>query len=262
MLTYNSSYVFKSTSGRIMIFMSVLLLDRIICLNDTSREFVSRLPLGKNKVEQVPNGLDYAVFDRLSENVVLPDDVMKKFAGLDPKRPKIVYSAFMLLEKGHDDLLLALKKVKDDGMDPVLVLIGNGPRYEVITSKVKEMGLQDSVLLLGRQDASAIPKILRMCDIGISSSYMEQFAYNLLEYAAAGLPIIATNVGAANHVVKDGVNGKLVEPGNIDQIAGSIEELLRNPSMKSMGRKSREIVEDRFTLDIVARTYLGLFEKR
>ncbi len=262
LLTFHSSYYFRSMPGRLMILLSVLLLDRIICLNGTSREYVSHLPLGRLKVEQIPNGLNYPVFDRLSESETLPENVTEQFDKLDPTRPRIVFSAFMLLEKGHDDLLLALKKIKDDGMDPVLIFIGNGPRFEEISAKIKDLGLQDSVLVLGKLDNSVIPKILKGCDIGVSSSYMEQFAYNILEYAAASLPIVATNVGAAGQVVIDGVNGHLVEPGDINGMASSIEELLRDPSkMRSMGRKSREIVEGQFTLDLVARQYLKAFEK-
>lgn len=263
LLTFHSSYYFRSIQGRFMILLSVLMLDRIICLNGTSREYVSRLPFGRLKVEQIPNGMNYPEFDRLSESATLPDKVIKQIEGLGSTRPRLVFSAFMLLEKGHDDLLLALKKVIDDGMDPVLIFIGNGPRFEEISAKIEDLGLQDSVLLLGKLENSIIPKILKMCDIGVSSSYMEQFAYNILEYAAASLPIITTNVGAAGQVVKDGINGHLVEPGDIDGMASSIEKLLRDPSMmSSMGRRSREIVESQFSLDEVARQYLRVFEKK
>jgi glycosyltransferase involved in cell wall biosynthesis len=73
---------------------------------------------------------------------------------------------------------------------------------------------------------------------------------------------VATDVGAASLIVKDGVNGHLVKPGNIDEMVSSLEDLLRNPSlMGPMGRKSREIVESQFTLDRVARRFIGLFEK-
>src|SRR5665647_635765 len=52
LLTFHSSYYFESIQGRFMILLSVLLLDRIICLNGQSRDYVSRLPFGRFKVEQ------------------------------------------------------------------------------------------------------------------------------------------------------------------------------------------------------------------
>jgi L-malate glycosyltransferase len=261
-LTIHSSYYFESVQGRVMILLSVLSLDRIICLNSSSKAFVSNLPFGRSKVELIPNGLNFQEFDRLAESVTLPDDLAKRFENLDPKRPRMVYSAFMLPEKGHEDLLLALKKVIDDGMDPVLVFIGNGPRLEDVLTRIEDLGIQDSVFTLGKLDISLIPRIMKMCDIGVSSSYMEQFSYTILEYGAANLPILATNVGAADLVIKNGINGYLVEPGNIDQMASRIEDLLRNPTtMRSMGQKSREIVANEFSLDQVARQYLRVFEK-
>jgi glycosyltransferase involved in cell wall biosynthesis len=180
LLTYHSSYYFESFQGRFMILLSVLMLDRIICLNGKSRDFVARLPFGRVKVEQVPNGLDYPLFDHLAESAALPENVIKQFENLDPKRPRIVFSAFMLLEKGHDDLLLAHKRIIDDGMKPVLVFIGNGPRFEEITAKIEELGLQDSVLVLGKLDHNIVPKIFPLLiwnNLHITSWNMGRPAY-------------------------------------------------------------------------------------
>ena len=261
-LTIHSSYYFESVQGKVMILLSTLALDNIICLNSSSKEFVTNLPFGRSKVELIPNGLNFPEFDRLSENVTLPVELAKRFEDLDPKRPRLVYSAFMLLEKGHEDLLLALRKVIDKGMNPVLVFIGNGPRLDDILAKMENLGIKDSVLVLGKLDVSLVPKIMKMCDIGVSSSYMEQFSYTILEYGAANLPIIATDVGAADLVVKNEANGYLVQPGNIDEMANRIGELVSNPEMmRSMGQRSREIVEKEFSLGYVARQYLKVFDK-
>jgi glycosyltransferase involved in cell wall biosynthesis len=84
-------------------------------------------------------------------------------------------------------------------------------------------------------------------------SYSEGFSMGVLEAMAAGLPIVATRVGAMTDVVRDGVNGYTVNPGDTDALAARIAGLVSAPAeAQAMGRRSRDLVESTYNVDRIA----------
>jgi glycosyltransferase involved in cell wall biosynthesis len=95
-------------------------------------------------------------------------------------------------------------------------------------------------------------KIREFAEAGIFvlPSYSEGLSNALLEALAAGLPVVATNVGALPEGVVEGLNGYLVGPGDWKDLGARISALISDPELRRrMGRASRALCEEKFRLD-------------
>lgn len=111
-------------------------------------------------------------------------------------------------------------------------------------TKIDELGLSGKCELLGNVGRDRKNQLLIESNVFILPSYYECLPISILEAMAAGLPIIATPVGGIPEVVKEGENGFLVLPGDINTLAERIERIVIDRKLrKVMGNKSREIAE-------------------
>lgn len=106
-----------------------------------------------------------------------------------------------------------------------------------------------------------IPDILNEIDIVCLPSYREGLPKSLIEAAAAGLPIITTDVPGCRDVVSDGVNGYLVPMKDIDLLAGRIHELVNDKSKRVIfGIAGRKIAVERFSVDLIVADTLDVYD--
>jgi glycosyltransferase involved in cell wall biosynthesis len=109
-----------------------------------------------------------------------------------------------------------------------------------------ELGLQDRAFFLGR--CQRIPQLLLVSDVCVLSSRFEGFSNAILEYMAAGRPVVATDVGGAREAVIEGETGYLVAAGDHVAMAARIVRLLRNrQEATSFGERGRRVVEEKFS---------------
>ncbi|CAN7347458.1 N-acetyl-alpha-D-glucosaminyl L-malate synthase BshA [Rossellomorea sp. LjRoot5] len=110
-----------------------------------------------------------------------------------------------------------------------LLLVGDGPEMTLICKQVKELGLEDRVLFLGKQDN--LEELYSISDIKLLLSEKESFGLVALEAMACGVPSIGTNVGGIPEVIEDGYNGFICEIGNVKQIAGKALQLMKDEKL-------------------------------
>ena len=104
------------------------------------------------------------------------------------------------------------------------------------------------MLLLGKR--TDVPDILSISAIGVLSSKSEGLSNSIIEYMAAGLPVICTDVGGAREMVIDGENGYLIPSGDSKKMAEAIIMVLNDPEMmEKMGIKSKYRAQNLFNLD-------------
>jgi glycosyltransferase involved in cell wall biosynthesis len=103
---------------------------------------------------------------------------------------------------------------------------------------------------------------LHQAAVGCLTSQSEGFSNALLEYMAAGLPVVATQTGGAAEVVQEGLHGHLVAPGDAAALADRLLALVRDPaSARAMGAQARQRVADKFTMDIQLEHYYRLYDE-
>ena len=155
-------------------------------------------------------------------------------------------------------MLKAVQRVTKSFPDFRLQLVGDGPERESLQSLVGDLGLGASVEMLGeRRD---IAERLTESDIFVQSSVSEGLSLGLLEAHAAGLPIVATDVGGNAEVVLHGTTGLLVPPRDPAKLAEALMELLADPDRAlAMGHRGRLRVKEEFDLRKVVQRYEELY---
>jgi glycosyltransferase involved in cell wall biosynthesis len=175
--------------------------------------------------------------------------------GLPVDRPLVTLVANMRLPvKDHPTFLRAAWRIKDRFPSAAFVLAGDGPLTGEIKALTGELGLAADVFFTGT--CKDVAGLLAVSKIGVLSSRAEGFSNSILEYMAASLPVVVTDVGGAREAVTDGQTGYIVAPGDDAAMADRIVELLRDPeSARRIGKAGRDAVEQGFSCSVrLART--------
>jgi len=139
-------------------------------------------------------------------------------------------------------------------------LIGYGKGEQRIRALASSLNLDDKIKLM--INPSKIREILTDCDIYLSTSLFEGLSNSIMEAMAAGLPIVATDVGDNQYLVKDGFNGYLTPCKDIDMIVDKLTLLARSEKMRNdFGSRSQRILESNFSQDNLLKEYLNLISK-
>lgn len=140
--------------------------------------------------------------------------------------------------------------------------IGDGPYLPSLKKLVKNRSI-DNFIFHGT--SNNIPAILSKCDIGIllnPEQRAEGISNAIMEYIAANLPVIATNRGGTSELVKDKVNGFLVNPYDVDTVVNKILILYSNPELREqMGKKGRRIITEKFSIEKMINRYIKIYNQ-
>lgn len=140
-----------------------------------------------------------------------------------------------------------------------LVLVGDGPLRGEVERILADARVADCAWLAGERND--VPAVLRGLDCFVLPSQSEGISNVILEAMASGLPVIATAVGGNGELVDDGRTGLLTPAHDAEALAQRIVELARNTARaKEMGRAGRRVVEERFSLDAMVRSYLDVYD--
>jgi glycosyltransferase involved in cell wall biosynthesis len=164
-------------------------------------------------------------------------------------------------QKGIPELLRTLKEVIGRVPEVRLHLIGEGNMTEPYRQQAKDLGVMDRVVFHGWMEVEAIQKFISQCAIGVFPSRIESFGLSMAEAMGAGLPIIASRVGALPEFIEDGVTGTLVPPGNIPALYRAILEKLENPDRaQALADSGKEMVHQRFSWDQSAQKTTEIYQ--
>ncbi|MFZ1989504.1 MAG: glycosyltransferase family 4 protein [Alphaproteobacteria bacterium] len=145
--------------------------------------------------------------------------------------------------KGTWDLLRAFAQLEQSAE---LSLAGDG-EIERARSLAQELGVAERVKLLGWIDAETRAQVLSEAHIFALPSYVEGLPMALLEAMSYGLPVISTPVGGIPTLIKHGVNGILIEPGDVISLQQALRHLMTNPNEAvRLGAAARRTIEERY----------------
>jgi glycosyltransferase involved in cell wall biosynthesis len=250
-----------------------------------------RTPMQK-RAERVAFRLSHRVIanclvvqDQLIREGVSPAKIIQHYNGLDVERLKVraglrreeALAAFGLPQepsrryisivanlrnpvKDHPTFLRAAARVRAAVPDAGFVIAGEGELMNDLRELAKQLGIQDDVFFIGRCDSVA--DLLFASDVGVLSSKAEGFANAILEYMAAGLPVVATDVGGAREAIAEGETGYVVASGDDEKMAERIIELLNDPERaRIMGERGKLIVAEKFSCDRHLQNTLELYDE-
>lgn len=230
--------------------------DRVVAQASIQKEhWIKNVGVPEHLMSVIYNGVSLERFD-LEVN-----RKEKLFSlGIEPSHKIIGITGRLVKLKGMDIFLRAARQIITFEQNVHFIVVGDGPEMPMLKSLSEELRLNDKLSLLGFRDD--LVELLSVFDIAVLSSRTEAFPMVLLEYMAAGKPVVATNVGSVQEVLTDRVTGLLVEPENANALADNIIYLLNNMGLaEKMGREARKTVQEKYRLDTTARKTQELFEE-
>jgi len=228
--------------------MAFSLCDRVVC---NSRAAASRLigqGVPESKVLVISNGLPPQAFA----------EAVPALPRL-PGRLRVGFVARMNdAVKNHEGFLRAAARVASQLPDVEFVLVGDGHLRPALEGLAQRLGLAGSVRFLGER--SDIPAVMAALDVMVLFSHSESLPNVVLEAMAAGVPVVASRVGGVPELVRHDETGLLVAPGDEDELAAAVTQLLTQPSVRARyGRRAREVARANFSLEIITRQYEQLY---
>ncbi len=210
---------------------------------------IERLPA--EKVVHVPNGV--------APLPTSPRNRVREELGLSQSAPVVVSVSVLRRQKSLDVLVRAARRVHAVVPDARFVIVGDGPEREALVGLVRELALQDVVLFTGHR--TDVGDLLAAADVVASSSAYEGSPLALMESIGAGRPVVATGVGGVPEIVRDGIEGILVAPGDPDVLADAIVRLLGDPVLRErMGAAGRKRQREEFDIDVMVKRLETLYE--
>lgn len=191
--------------------------------------------------------------------------VLPERYGRDPARvfgKRILFVGRMDPVKGVLVLLDAFARISARHPDARLDLVGDGAYRADCQAAARALGLQDRVAFLGYRDQDEVAAILAQSDMLVLPSFAEGVPVVLMEAMATRIPVIASRVAGVAELVEDGVSGRLVAPGDAEDLARQMDLLLCDPqTCHDMGLAGRRKVEAEFDIRHEAAKLHGLFHR-
>jgi len=211
----------------------------ILCCSDQMKQEVAKVyNIPSQKILVMKNMID----DKRLE-INLPREAVRDKLGFDMGSILIGTVASLGWIKNHKFLIDGFAKVNKNGV--FLILVGDGPLRQELEDYVSGLSLNHKVHFLGwRED---IANILNAIDIFVLTSISEGLPIALLEAMSIGLPCIVTRVGGMQEVLTDNITGRLVAPGNTEELLGALNQIIYGPEVaKKIGLTAREYVLEKF----------------
>jgi glycosyltransferase involved in cell wall biosynthesis len=248
-------------TGRRVWLRRIQNLSQVVLTNaDTIRDgLIAEDGFAPQKVRVIHNGVDT---DRFS---VAPRGRNQLFPGAGEGKLIVLVGNMHSDVKGHSWLITAAPVIVRDFPQTRFVFAGDGEQRKEFERQAEGLGLQRNFLFLGRR--GDIPEILACCDVAVLPSKAEGLPNAVLEYLAAGLPTIASDVGGNAEIIKDGVTGLLVPPQDSEALAAAVLRLLRNPDLaRRLAQGGHEYVRQNFSferlIEQVDNLYSELLQRR
>jgi glycosyltransferase involved in cell wall biosynthesis len=167
--------------------------------------------------------------------------------------------------KRTDVVLRGFRALRDEGVDAVLCMVGDGPDRDGVEELADELGVVRHCLFPGYQED--VGPFFSAFDVFVLPSGNEGTPVTAIEALASGCPVVATRVGGVPDVVEDGVDGFLIAPAAADELASRLVQLAREPELRArMGDAGRERMRTRYAVDRlvddVDRLYRELLEQK
>jgi glycosyltransferase involved in cell wall biosynthesis len=240
--------------------LSFRLAHRVIANCRVVQNQLTREGVSPARIIQHYNGLD---LERLKVRPDLQRDVVRASLGLPQAPARRLVTIVANLHnpvKDHPMFLRAAARVRAAVPDAAFVIAGEGELMPSFRALAIQLGVERDVFFIGRCDNVA--NLLFASDIGVLSSKAEGFANAILEYMAAGLPVVATDVGGVREAIVEGETGYVVSAGDDQKMAERIIQLLNEPARaRVMGERGKLIVSDKFSCDRHLRNTLDLYDE-
>jgi glycosyltransferase involved in cell wall biosynthesis len=239
--------------SRLLVTAKYRLYQHVITISEGIREVLVSEGVPSDKVTCVRSAVDLTPYSA-------PCDLSWFLEEFDLQENTLACAvvAQFIERKGHRYLFEAIPSILRAVPESHFLLFGKGPLEDELREICRRMGIENKVTFAGfRAD---LQRILGCLDLLIHPALMEGLGVSLLQAAAAGSAIVGTRVGGIPEIVRDGVNGYLIPPGDVLSLGEAVIRLLKDRYLcRQMGGKGRKIVEEDFSIEARVKGNLGVY---
>lgn len=226
--------------------MLAAITDHYIANSMAVVDYLRGLGIGASRITVIPNGVDldrFAVDDR---------EAVRASIGVPASAFVVGTVSRLSPEKNPEGFLRAAHAVRQQTPAAEFVVVGDGPETDRLKAMASQMGFNGCIHWLGTR--SDVPRLLSVFDVAMLTSWREGLSNALLEYMAAGVPVVASDCGGNPAVVSHGKTGFLFPTGDVQRSVEYVMELHRNDGLRArLSQESRRQVKERFSMEALVR---------
>lgn len=224
------------------------LCNRVVCNSHAAAKRLKSAGIPGSRLVVIPNGL--------------PDELFADVLPALPREPHVVrigmISRMNHPVKHHDLFLRVAARLAPRIPQLRFVLVGDGPLRPALEALAQQLEIADRADFLG--DRRDIPAVFASLDISVLPSASESLSNVIMESMAAGVPVVAANVGGNPELVQNGKTGFLFSPGDEQQFAAALETLVAQPELrKQFGATARQQALAEYTIPRIRDRYQELY---
>ncbi len=226
--------------------------DTFLVISDEIDRELADLGISARRRERLPNGVDTYKFSPVSET---EKRSLRKYLNLPEDGLICVYTGRLVAEKQVHHLIQVCEQLHTRHPELLLLILGSGPQADALRDIASQ-----NVRFIGFTDQ--VDVYLKAADVFVLPSSTEGLSNAMLEAMAAGLAVVATNVGGAPDVIEHGVNGWLVDPEATDSLKAGLREVLSDAELRrSLGTSARQKMVEDFAFPVIARRMREVYDR-
>jgi glycosyltransferase involved in cell wall biosynthesis len=232
---------------------------KLICVSEDLVEECRRLKIPDSKIELVHNAIDLTTYTRW-----LDKEQAQREIGIDPNLGPLVGMVCRLSsEKGILEAIAMVDRFRSMGKAIQLWIAGDGPFRSEIEKEISRLNLFANIRLLGQLADARV--FYQAMDVFLLNSIREGLPNVVLEAMALEIPVVATRVAGVPSLIRSGLTGWLIEPGDARMLDGSIDEAFATELALARVFEARKLIQEKFSFDRrierVAGIYDALFDR-
>lgn len=158
------------------------------------------------------------------------------------------------------DCVEILAKVRAEGQNVRLIMVGDGPELSAVRYRGEQLGMNGNIVYVGKQ--ANIADYLGVADVFLLPSELESFGLAALEAQACEVPVVATRIGGIPEVVNEGESGFLSDVGDVEKMSFDTLRLLSDEDMRrTFGERGRDLAISRYSTEKIIPQYIAFYEK-
>jgi glycosyltransferase involved in cell wall biosynthesis len=233
-----------------------LFAKRVIAVSDVTRNVYLKFGIGSEKLVTMYNGIDLDVFSQNGTRA----EKKKSILNLSPENIVVTTVAVLREPKGIQFMLQALPVILKEIPNLLYVIVGDGDYRSALEKVSKKLGIESHVIFLGRR--TDVPELLAASDLFVFPTLQDALPTVLFEAMAAGLPIVASQVGGVPEIIHHQENGFLLPPADPSSLAAACIYTLSNSDYSDrISASALRTVKDKFDIQKQVQNLVNLYDQ-